>query len=149
MGLQSLHLILNHVPAAGTIIALLLLAWGLLRRQHRVASLALLALVVTGLLAIPVYVTGGAAGNEIGNGERANRHRESAVAALIGLEAAAATAAAALVAARPGKRFPVFQAAATLVIGLAALALLIRAATLGSEIRLGEMRAATTGAMSR
>lgn len=143
-----MHMVLNHTPAVCAVGALLLLAWGLLRQNHRIAAVALFALAVTGLLAIPVYVAGTRAAEAIGGGPELERHRESAVAALIGLEAAAATAIAALIAGRSRRKFPVFQAAATLIIGLAALALLIRAASLGGEVRLHGMSAATIGSKS-
>ncbi len=61
MGSVHLHLILNHLPAAGVLIAAAIFALGRLRGTPHYERLALGLLVVFGLVTIPVYLTGGAA----------------------------------------------------------------------------------------
>lgn len=150
MDAGSLHMILNHVPAAGAVVSLALLTLALILRRRRLGVIALSALVATGVLAIPASLAGTIAAKHVVEERESallDRHKEAAIAALISLEAAAATAIAALVASRSSRRFPVFQAAATLVIGLAALTLLVRAAMLGAEVRVVGTRATAARAV--
>ena len=58
MNLPHLHLILNHVPTVGLVIALALLATGLLRKSDAVAQIALELLYGVALLTLPAYITG-------------------------------------------------------------------------------------------
>lgn len=130
-----MHLFLNDVPLIGAVGSLLLLAWGLGRRSTDVTLAALSALVIVGLVAVPVFITGTDLPHE--RNELVLRHRDAAIAALVGLEAAAAIAISALFAWRTTRRYPIFAAAAALAIGCAASVLLVRAATLGGQISHG------------
>ena len=58
MNLPHLHLILNHVPTVGLVIALALLATGLLRKNNGVAQIALELLYGVALITLPAYITG-------------------------------------------------------------------------------------------
>lgn len=127
-----LHLFLNDVPLIGAVGSLLLLAWGLGRRSTDVTLAALSALVLVGLLAVVVFVTGSELTHS--NAALVQRHRDAAIAALVGIEAAAAIALAALFAWRTTHRYPGFAAIAALLVGLAASVLLVRVAQLGGEI---------------
>ena len=60
MNLPHLHLILNHVPTVGLVIALALLATGLLRKSNAVAQIALELLYGVALMTLPAYITGAA-----------------------------------------------------------------------------------------
>lgn len=53
-----IHLFLNHVPIIGSIGGAMILAYGLLRQSDEVKRLALGVLIVTALVAIPVFLTG-------------------------------------------------------------------------------------------
>ena len=53
-----IHLFLNHVPVLGNVFAVILLAYALLRRSDELIRIGLLILVLTGLVAIPVFLTG-------------------------------------------------------------------------------------------
>jgi hypothetical protein len=53
-----MHLILNHLPVLGTLFTFLLLLWGVVRRNETIQKTALAALVIVGLSAIPVYLSG-------------------------------------------------------------------------------------------
>lgn len=94
--------------------ALVLLGWGLLRHSLDVTLASLTGIVGAGVIAIPLYL----------NGPRG----DAAVAAIIALESAAGVALAGLFVWRTTRRYPLFPAAATLVIGLAASILVVRAA---------------------
>lgn len=52
------HLMTNHIPVIGSIFGMVILAWGALRKSEPVISIGLATLVFTGLIAIPVYLTG-------------------------------------------------------------------------------------------
>jgi hypothetical protein len=58
MNLPHLHLILNHIPTVGTVIAVALLATGLLRKSDAVAQIALELFYGVALLTLPAYITG-------------------------------------------------------------------------------------------
>jgi len=94
--------------------ALLFLSWGLLRHSLDVTLASLTGIVATGLVAIPLYLSG--------------PRSDAAVAAIVALEAVAGVAVAALFVWKTTRRYPLFPAAATLVIGVAASILVVRAA---------------------
>lgn len=58
MNPAHLHLMLTHLPVVGTLFAILLLALSLLKKSDALKQAALGALVLVGLLAIPVFLTG-------------------------------------------------------------------------------------------
>lgn len=58
MNLTHLHLVLNHFPIIGTLIACLLLFVGLLRKQTMLQQTGALLLVIMAIIAIPVFLTG-------------------------------------------------------------------------------------------
>jgi hypothetical protein len=58
MTLAHLHLILNHVPTVGTVIALALLVMSLIRRNEGMKRLALELFCVIGLVTVVAYVSG-------------------------------------------------------------------------------------------
>lgn len=53
-----LHLAMNHIPVIASLFGLVILAYGVLRRSDPLTSTGLVIMVVTGLVAIPVYLTG-------------------------------------------------------------------------------------------
>ena len=52
------HLAMNHFPVIASIFGLLILGYGVLRRNDPLTSTGLVIMIVTGLVAIPVYLTG-------------------------------------------------------------------------------------------
>ena len=52
------HLAMNHFPVMGAIFGLVVLGWGLFRGNVEVKNLGLAVMVVTALVAIPVFLTG-------------------------------------------------------------------------------------------
>ncbi|MGN6183552.1 MAG: hypothetical protein ACTHQM_07850 [Thermoanaerobaculia bacterium] len=140
------HLFLNHIPVIGGIGALLLLAWGLYRRSIDVTFTALAAYVIVGNGGIASFATGSFATGKIHDPITQlliDQHRDASIAALVGLEAAAVVAACGLFVWRSTRRYPMFAAVSTLVLGLAASVLIIRAASLGGPIGHPSLRATT------
>ena len=52
------HLAMNHFPVIGSIFGLVILGWGIFRGNVEVRNLGLAVMVVTALVAIPVFLTG-------------------------------------------------------------------------------------------
>jgi hypothetical protein len=52
------HLAMNHFPVIGAIFAMVILAWGIFRSDVEIKNLGLAAIVLTSLVAIPVFLTG-------------------------------------------------------------------------------------------
>jgi len=52
------HLAMNHFPVIASIFGLVILGYGVLRRNDPLTSTGLVIMIVTGLVAIPVYLTG-------------------------------------------------------------------------------------------
>lgn len=65
MNPAHLHLLLNHMPVLGIIFGVLVLAVGLSRRNRTLIHLSYATFIVSGLLAIPVFLTGGEAEDEV------------------------------------------------------------------------------------
>lgn len=131
------HLFLNHIPVIGGIGALLLLAYGVFRRSTDVTLTALVSFVIVGVGGIASFTTGTLASSRIHDAATQlliGQHRDASIAALVGLEAAAVVAACALFAWKTTRRYPLFGAVATLVLGIAASVLILRAASLGGPI---------------
>jgi len=54
----QVHLLLNHLPVLGALFTFLLLLWGVVRRNETIQKTAFAAMVIVGLSAIPVYLSG-------------------------------------------------------------------------------------------
>ena len=52
------HLVMNHFPVIGAIFGAVILGWGVLRGSVEVKNLGLAVMVLTALVAIPVFLTG-------------------------------------------------------------------------------------------
>src|SRR5689334_876967 len=52
------HLVLNHAPVMGSLAALLLLAWALIKNSDESKRIALTAVVLVALVSIPAFLTG-------------------------------------------------------------------------------------------
>jgi uncharacterized membrane protein len=104
---------LEHAPCIAVIGALLMLSWGLVRHSLRLTVGSLLTLVAGALLFIPVFLEG--------------PRNDASLAAMVGLESAAGVALAGLFVWRTTRRYPLFPAGATLILGVAASVLVVRA----------------------
>jgi len=143
MNWAHLHLMLNHLPVLGTIFGLVLLAWGVVRRNEMLQRAALATFVFTALAAIPVFLTGEPSEEIVedlaGTAEAAiEAHEEAAVIALIAIEALGATALAALLLFRK-RVVPRPLAGAALVFALATAGWMAQTANLGGRIRHAEL----------
>jgi hypothetical protein len=67
MSAAHIHLLLNHIPILGIIFALLLLLYGMWKRNEDLERASLGVFVVTALITIPVYLTGDGAAEIIHN----------------------------------------------------------------------------------
>ena len=148
MDIIHLHLMLNHVPVIGVIAGLIILAWGIFRRSEEVKTVGLLALIVTAVIALPVYLTGEPAEEIVeklaGVSESVIEwHEHSATLSLIFVMVTGGLALVSLVLRR--LRFPGIATAAiaaTLLLSAGTSILMARTANLGGQIRHSEIRAA-------
>ena len=159
MSLAHVHLLLNHFPTIGMIVAAALLVGGMARKSAELNRASLLVFVGIALLTIPTYVTGNAAREEIcktpqnsppdacpepyaGVSEAAaEAHETAALPALAFLEITGAFAWLGLWQFRRSKQQPTRTITATLLCAVIALGFSSRAALLGGEIRHAELRA--------
>lgn len=58
MNAAHLHLILNHIPVIGTLIAMFILIIGIIKKSDDVKKVCMLVIIFTSLLTIPVYLSG-------------------------------------------------------------------------------------------
>ena len=144
MNSAHIHLILNHVPVLGTIFGLLVLAFGLIRKSDEVKQTALGIFVLSGLLTIPVYLTGEPAEEIVENLAGVSeaiieQHEDWAFYALILMEITGISALIALV--FYGRSFGRNLLAVTTLISVLALGSITWTANLGGQIRHTEIRA--------
>jgi Predicted membrane protein (DUF2231) len=140
MNVTQLHLMLNHFPIVGLIAAFSLLMYTLWRPSREVRNVALAGIALSGLMVLPVLLTGNASEDLV---ERLPGVREALIQAhesaaeVAGVLALVAGAAALLTFAlqRWAPRFAKEGLAATLVLALVATVSIGWSAHLGGEIR--------------
>ena len=145
MNLAHLHLLLNHFPTVGLAIALGLLLASLLKKSADLQQASFVAFFLLGLVAIPAYLTGGAAQivlqNQPGVSEQVMAaHQDAALLALILLEITGFVAWIAL------WRFRRWHQTGVLVLAIVTFGLMASAANIGGHIRHPEILAAGTAA---
>lgn len=144
MSAPHIHLILNHFPVVGATVAAALLTLAVLMRRDVLTRAGLWALVVSGAVAVPVYLSGGAAEDvveELGVAESViEAHEEAALLALVALLVLGAVAASALWLYRRRTEVPRKLVIGLWVLSLGAGLLVARAANRGGEIRHTEIR---------
>jgi len=147
---SHLHLVLNHMPVIGFLLATLLLLVAWLRRSRELQTVALLGVLLVALSAIPAYMTGEPAEEQIEHApgiekETIEAHEESATVSLtIGLLAGVA-ALVTLVRGRGGRGLSRAGVTVTLVLALTAAIALGVTANRGGHIRHPEI---TPGAIT-
>lgn len=144
--LAHLHLILNHVPTIGSVVALGLLLLALVRRHEALKHAGLEVLFAIAVVTLPVYITGIGAQQTLRNqaeiSDTAIRvHHDAALAGFTLTELAGFVAWIALWQSRRRGRAARGLVAAVMLLLIVAVALMARAATLGGEIRHPEIRA--------
>jgi uncharacterized membrane protein len=145
VNLEHLHLLLNHVPTVGSVVALGLLLLALVRRAEPLKHAGLEVLFVIAVLTLPVYVSGVAAHLKLRDrpelSDTAMRvHQDAALAGFAVTEFAGFVAWIALWQSRRRGRASRGLVPAVTLLSIVALALMARAATLGGEIRHPEIR---------
>ena len=145
LNLAHLHLILNHVPTVGSVVALGLLLVAFVRRDEPLKYAGLEALFAIAVLTLLVYMTGIGAHQLLRNqpelSENAiNVHHDAALAGFVVTEFAGFVAWIALWQSRRRGRAARGLVPAAALLSVLALALMGRAATLGGDIRHPEIR---------
>ncbi|MBW3628550.1 MAG: hypothetical protein KY464_04555 [Gemmatimonadetes bacterium] len=144
------HLLVNHIPILGGVFALLLLAWGWIRREAPITRLSLLLFVVLAGAAIAVHSTGERA---VEVAERLpdvtrpliDAHESAAGKATTVYFVAGLAALAGLIAFRKRPSLPAWYLAVMLLLGTVNAAMIARAGLLGGEIRHTEARRTGNG----
>lgn len=145
MNWAHVHLLLNHIPVLGTLFGLLLLAWGMVRRNESIQRAALATFFVAALVAVPVFLTGEPSEDAVEHlagtaGGAIETHEDAALLALIGIELLGVIAVLGVVRRRAG--LSRFVTRAALVTSVVTAGLMARTANLGGTIRHAELRGA-------
>jgi hypothetical protein len=145
INVAHLHLLLNHVPTVGSVVALGLLILALVRRDERLTHAGLEVLFLIAVLTLPVYLSGVAAHQKLrdqpGVSDDAMRvHHDAALAGFTVTEFAGFVGWIALWQSRRRGHAAPGLVPAVMLLSMVALALMARAATLGGEIRHPEIR---------
>lgn len=139
------HLLLNHFPSIGTVIALGLLLASFYLSSEDLKRASLVLFVLLAFIAIPTYITGAAAGWDIRGADeisldRIAAHQDAATLALIALTITGWLAWFALWQQRRFARASGWVVPAVLVVGVAALLLMVDTGHLGGDINHPEIR---------
>lgn len=140
MNYPHLHLMLNHAPVIGGVVAILLLGWALVTRRRDMIRLALAVTVLVGLSTYPAVFTGDEAHEQLHkvqgfDHDTIEEHEEAADWALYAMLGAAAVAAAGLWLSRKERDVPRWAGLLAMVVLLWAFSVVARTAYLGGEIR--------------
>jgi uncharacterized membrane protein len=147
MNIVHLHLLLNHVPVVGAVLAALLLAFALFRNSNELIKSTFVIFTVLGVLAVVVFLTGGPAEQTVeklpGVSESiTERHEDIALVATILMAAFGALTLFALWVYRR-RALPRGIAVAGLVAAIGVSGLMGYTANLGGQIRHTEIRSGT------
>jgi uncharacterized membrane protein len=145
VNLTHLHLLLNHVPTVGSVVALGLLLLALVRRNEHLKHAGFEVLFVIAVVTLPAYMSGVGAHQNLrdqpGLSDNAMRvHQDAALAGFAVTEFAGFVAWIALWQSRRRGRAARGLVPAVTLLSIVALALMARAANLGGEIRHPEIR---------
>ena len=147
--LPHLHLLLNHIPTVGAVVALGLLLVAFVRRDEPLKLVGLEVLFAIALLTLPAYMTGAAAfqklRNQPGVSDAAIRlHQDVALYGFTWMEFAGFIGWVALWQARRRGRAAAGMVAAATALTFVALVVMAQAANLGGDIRHPEIRTAVS-----
>lgn len=146
MNFAHMHLMFNHLPVLGVAFGVVVLLASFVFRKKEVMVVGLVTLILAGLTAIPVYLTGEPAEEALerfaGNGEALINTHESAAMVSLGLAIASAIFAAAVLAFSKtlSPRLPGALLILTTFVGLLTATSMAWTANLGGEIRHTEIR---------
>lgn len=148
MSTVHLHLLLTHVPVLGTVFGVLLLVYGLWRKQDVIQKVSLGVFVLSGLAAWVVYLTGEGAEEAVESLAGISHaviepHEEAAVFALVAALVLGAVSLGVLLLARRRDRLARWAVLATLALGVLTSGLMGWTANLGGQINHPEIRSTT------
>lgn len=145
MDSTHLHLILNHFPIIGTLIATGIMAYGYFTRSAETKKAALITWVAMALLAIPVFLTGEPAEESVeglaGVSEALiEQHEEAAEIAIWVMEALGLLSLVIVFTGFKSEQIKKSLVGASFVLGLATFGLMAYTGYLGGQIRHSEIR---------
>lgn len=148
MNWPHIHLMLNHAPVLGVLLALALLLIGMFRDRSSLKEAAFITLVLTGALAAIVYYTGDAAGELLGGLPEISQadllaHSAMALYALAGAVMSGLLALGALIVSRRSARTGTWFLALSLLLAAGTAFLMLQTANLGGRMRHPEIRRRT------
>jgi hypothetical protein len=147
MNPAHLHLAITHLPILGSVFGLLLFLLGWWQRSRDLGQAGLGTFVLTGLAAVPTYLTGRPASILLAHTmpgmsmDPGDQHAEIAIVALTAASVLAVVALFAILGYRRAKTLPFWLVALTLALALTTVATMAWTATLGGRIRHVEMQA--------
>jgi hypothetical protein len=138
------HLVANHVPTVGLVVALSLLLVALAKRGEELKRVSLGVFFVIALITLPVYISGSATDIAVADLPEISAtvvriHKDAALVAFAFMGVVGGLAWVGLWQDRRTSRLPQWNVAAVLLLAALTLTLMARTATLGGEIRHPEM----------
>jgi len=145
MSSAHLHLILNHLPIVGIVVAVAIFGCGRLYHNGQFQQLALWLLVAFALAAIPLYLTGESAEHAVSRLPDVSKaliedHEQAAGVALVVMEVLGGLGLLGLVLFRRATPVPKAFAVSVVVVALSATGLFAWTGYLGGQIRHSEIR---------
>jgi uncharacterized membrane protein len=145
MNLAHLHIVLNHVPVLGTVLALALLILSIVKKNESWNKLSLQILVVMALLVLPTYLSGNAAQwliqkQEVPQPGLIETHENSAMITLFLMTITGTLAWFGLWQYRRFSRPGPWNSMAVLILSILTTAVILRTANLGGKISHPEVR---------
>jgi uncharacterized membrane protein len=142
------HLGTNHIPVVGSGGAALLMLWAAARKNDQLKRVSLAGFVLIALVAIPVYLSGKAAEDQVAHLAGVSEsiiesHEASAAVTLVALEALGALSVTGLLLGRRSASALKWIAKLALLISLVAGRLAAWTANLGGQVRHSEIRNGT------
>jgi hypothetical protein len=143
------HLVVNHLPVVGSLAALLLLGWALIKNTDDLKRVALTSLVLVAIVSIPAFLTGEPSesytkGLQGISPRWMSNHEDIAEVALWVAIGVGVAALAALIVFRKAGSLPRWLVGAMLVACLVVCGFMFRTANYGGKIRHSEIRSYTT-----
>lgn len=153
MSTAYVHLLLNHIPVIGTLGCILVLGYGLIRRQQEILRLSLYLFVLVALLTLPVFFSGEGAEDAVRHMPGITRdlihaHENLARIAMWLTEALGLLALAGLWQSLRKQRLPLPLAGGLVVLSLICAGVLAQTSHLGGIIRHSELRGETAPAQT-
>lgn len=144
MNAAQIHLALNHAPLFLSVIGAVLLAWGMIRKNESITTIALYMLVAAAIFTAPVFLTGEGTEELVekfpGVNESAiEKHEELAKTALIVIIATGIAALAGLIV-KKGTAAAKWTSTAAVILAMASFILMAQTAHQGGLIRHAEIQ---------